>query len=279
MVGGGENTVSNPEQWRKWVGRLALGATAVTGALAYWREHRRNSELQASNDKMRYDRVVPDCYTPAGIQELLEENKELRDELVVGNAGLIMLDVRALKYLNDRRGRPHGNELLANTGKRLRSATEDTFRSRPSIVHNDRRQPGAPENDILCRLGEGGDEFVVIVRGVDTSQLEDVTERIRQRFGVERAIQDCSDGISPIIASVASVHASERRHDGSYAMGFSELCEEADERHKPLKAQQYNQMWKMVEEVDPTIPRPMDDRNIIGIFWEICCPGFEDLPY
>lgn len=272
-----EGGVSNFEWWVKWGKRAALGGAAAYAFFHEQQLRRENRNLKAANDLMQFDGVVPDCYTAEGIQTLLDTDEALRNELVGGNAGVIMLDVRALKYLNERVGRPQGDRLLASTGLRMRDAMGDTIRSHPHTVSTERRQPGAPPRDILCRLGRQSDEFVIVARNVSGEQLETMTERIRQRFGIDRAIQDCSEGVMPIVASVASVHASEPRGDGSLAMGFSELVEEVDKRHAPHKTQQYNEMWDRVQEVDPDAARPADDRDIIGAFWAARCSGFEDL--
>lgn len=265
-----ESHISNPERYRQWgLGAVvALGAVAVTSTIAYFHERKRNRENEATIKRMGSDRVVPGAYNPAGLELRLLKDRELKEEMERGQAGLLMLDVRALKYFNERVGRPEGDRLLANTGERIQEVIETSFRRRPYEVAEERRRPGTAREDIVSR--SEGDEFYVVVRGVTLEQLDMISQRITQRFGVERAIQDCKEGKAPIVASVAHIHTSEIGSD------FVGLAEEVDARHKPLKVAQYDEMWDAVLEIEPDRVRPADDRHVIAAFLEVCCPGFEN---
>lgn len=74
------------------------------------------------------------------------------------SVGVIMIDVDGLKIVNDEYGHEAGDRLIRRTAAVLRM----TFR----------------EEDILARVG--GDEFAVLIPGVDEYQLGSAADRLRQ---------------------------------------------------------------------------------------------------
>lgn len=74
------------------------------------------------------------------------------------SVGVIMIDVDGLKIVNDEHGHEAGDRLIRRTAAVLRL----TFR----------------EEDILARVG--GDEFAVLIPGVDEHQLASAADRLRQ---------------------------------------------------------------------------------------------------
>lgn len=74
-----------------------------------------------------------------------------------GSFGLLLLDLKHFKRINDRRGLSVGNQVLAHFGRQLRAAVE--------------------QNDIVGRFG--GDEFVIVVRGIAS---EPVFRRVIRRL-------------------------------------------------------------------------------------------------
>lgn len=113
-----------------------------------------------------------------------ERARRLADPL-----GVLMLDLDHFKSFNDRMGHLVGDQLLRAVADELRSQT------RPY--------------DLVGRFG--GEEFVILLPGVGTTQVEHIADRIRERIGQLRVLVDgphdrpaTVDGISVSIG--AAVH-------------------------------------------------------------------------
>jgi diguanylate cyclase (GGDEF)-like protein len=118
----------------------------------------------------------------------LERARRLTDPL-----GVLMLDLDHFKSFNDRMGHLVGDQLLRAVADELRSQT------RPY--------------DLVGRFG--GEEFVILLSGVGTAQVEHIADRIRERIGRLRVLVDgphdrpiAVDGIS------VSIGAAVRPDDG-----------------------------------------------------------------
>lgn len=107
--------------------------------------------------KDRASKDVLTClYNRQGMVELME--KELQQvEQKNDSLGILMIDLDNFKVINDTYGHLYGDQVL----KLFANLLNHTIR----------------ENDIACRFG--GDEFVVLVRGVDSNQLANVKQRIQ----------------------------------------------------------------------------------------------------
>jgi diguanylate cyclase (GGDEF)-like protein len=118
----------------------------------------------------------------------LERARRLADPL-----GVLMLDLDHFKSFNDRMGHLVGDQLLRAVADELRSQT------RPY--------------DLVGRFG--GEEFVILLPGVGTEQIEHIADRIRDRISRLRVLVDSPhdrpvtvDGIS------VSIGAAVRPNDG-----------------------------------------------------------------
>lgn len=88
-----------------------------------------------------------------------------------GQLGLVFLDANDLSEVNNTSGHEAGNALLANIAK----ITQQTVRTQEGSLINPR------PTDVIRYAG---DEFVVVLRGVDTQDAVDVaTERIQSSLG------------------------------------------------------------------------------------------------
>jgi diguanylate cyclase (GGDEF)-like protein len=118
----------------------------------------------------------------------LERARRLADPL-----GVLMLDLDHFKSFNDRMGHLVGDQVLRAVADELRSQT------RPY--------------DLVGRFG--GEEFVILLPGVGTDQVEHIADRIRERISQLRVLVDSPhdrpvtvDGIS------VSIGAAVRPNDG-----------------------------------------------------------------
>ncbi|MEG1009144.1 MAG: GGDEF domain-containing protein [Clostridia bacterium] len=103
--------------------------------------------------------------------------------------GIIMYDIDDFKKVNDTLGHEYGDKVLHEfslIGKN--SIRQDIFRSK----------------DIIGRFG--GEEFVVLVKGLSNEGMEKVAERIRSNIEKEKSQM-------PITVSLGCVHSSEIKKD------------------------------------------------------------------
>ena len=135
---------------------VAIGLVAYVAAVIS-REQRRSSE--AALALSRYD-ALTGLYSRATFERALEH-----EVLRAGRSGrgfsLLLLDLDALKPVNDRYGHDAGDRLLSAIGDVMRGAVRAT--------------------DLAARFG--GDEFVVILPETDLSGAMLVAEKLRQDIG------------------------------------------------------------------------------------------------
>jgi diguanylate cyclase (GGDEF)-like protein len=85
-------------------------------------------------------------------------HERLREELATGGpVAVVLIDLDHFKVINDAHGHAEGDRILAAAAERLRSVVRET--------------------DVVGRLG--GEEFVLILPGVDAEAAEDCAERAR----------------------------------------------------------------------------------------------------
>lgn len=93
---------------------------------------------------------------------------------------LILMDLNGFKLVNDTYGHPVGDQLLIKIGYRLQAVLRD--------------------GDTLCRWG--GDEFVIMLPNSDSSQAQDLAERLNNIFnepfklGEIKITSSCSMGLA-----------------------------------------------------------------------------------
>ncbi|HWK25796.1 MAG TPA: EAL domain-containing protein [Solirubrobacter sp.] len=89
-------------------------------------------------------------------------HERLREELAAGGElAVVLIDLDHFKVINDAHGHAEGDRILAAAAQRLRSVVR--------------------ASDIVGRLG--GEEFVLILPGVDAESAEDCAERARAALG------------------------------------------------------------------------------------------------
>jgi diguanylate cyclase (GGDEF)-like protein len=118
----------------------------------------------------------------------LERARRLADPL-----GVLMLDLDHFKSFNDRMGHLVGDQLLRAVAEELRSET------RPY--------------DLVGRFG--GEEFVILLPGVGTAQVEHIADRIRKRISRLRILVDGSPERPVTVGGISvSIGAAVRPDDG-----------------------------------------------------------------
>ena len=116
------------------------------------------------------------------------------------NIALFMIDLDHFKQVNDRYGHAEGDRVLRRVGETLLAT--------------------ARENDIVARFG--GEEFVMVLLGVDEAESLVAAERVRA------AIAAISDTQAPIRASIGVAELRPRRHKGDVEAELGKLLGQAD---------------------------------------------------
>ncbi len=107
--------------------------------------------------------------------------------------GVLMLDLDHFKSFNDRMGHLVGDQVLRAVADELRSQT------RPY--------------DLVGRFG--GEEFVILLSGVGTAQVEDIADRIRERISQLRVLVDSPHDRPGTVDGISiSIGAAVRPNDG-----------------------------------------------------------------
>jgi diguanylate cyclase (GGDEF)-like protein len=118
----------------------------------------------------------------------LERARRLADPL-----GVLMLDLDHFKSFNDRMGHLVGDQMLRAVADELRSQT------RPY--------------DLVGRFG--GEEFVILLPGVGTAQIEHIADRIRERISRLRVLVDGAHARPVTVDGISvSIGAAVRPDDG-----------------------------------------------------------------
>ncbi len=116
------------------------------------------------------------------------------------NLGVFVVDIDGLKFVNDTLGHDQGDAVLIRTAKALRSS----FRT----------------DDIIARIG--GDEYVVIVRGIDAGGMEAMYKRLRDTIRQEN--QNLGESIIPLHLSIGYAN------DAGAGKPIRDLLREADQK-------------------------------------------------
>jgi diguanylate cyclase (GGDEF)-like protein len=98
-----------------------------------------------------------------------------------GGYGLLFCDVDHFKEINDSLGHEAGDRVLQVVADRIRRQLRS--------------------GDLIARFG--GDEFVVVCRGLDESSLEPLADRIRRRLDGTVDVGRC--GVTPVSVSVGAI--------------------------------------------------------------------------
>ncbi len=129
----------------------------------------------------------------AGFWHEVADRELARARRLAEPLGVLMLDLDHFKSFNDRMGHLVGDQLLRAVADELRSET------RPY--------------DLVGRFG--GEEFVIMLPGVGTAQVEQVADRIRQRIGRLGVLVDGPHGRPVTVDGMSvSIGAAVRPDDG-----------------------------------------------------------------
>ena len=172
--------------------RLTLGEQQVLGVAVHDVTVRRKAETKLLERHQHLDHLahhdqltgLPNrLYLAAHLPGDIEEAKQSGSVLAV-----LFLDLDRFKHVNDSRGHETGDKLLKTVAQRVRA----TVRTQ----------------DVVVRMG--GDEFVVILKGVqDTSQVNETAERINQALSAPMVV----DGRT--LVTTVSIGVSLYPHDGA----------------------------------------------------------------
>jgi diguanylate cyclase (GGDEF)-like protein/PAS domain S-box-containing protein len=172
--------------------RLTLGEQQVLGVAVHDVTVRRKAETKLLERHQHLDHLahhdqltgLPNrLYLAAHLPGDIEEAKQSGSVLAV-----LFLDLDRFKHVNDSRGHETGDKLLKTVAQRVRA----TVRTQ----------------DVVVRMG--GDEFVVILKGVqDTGQVNETAERINQALSAPMVV----DGRT--LVTTVSIGVSLYPHDGA----------------------------------------------------------------
>ena len=120
-----------------------------------------------------------------------------------------MLDVDRFKEINDTTGHQVGDQVL----RKVAAARVSNVR----------------DGDAVCRYG--GDEFLIILQRIGRDEVEQITERIRQRMG-EFPLKTKSGQVAVTISAGVALRTAGRRMSGE---NLIELADQALYRHKQAR--------------------------------------------
>lgn len=224
---------------------------------------------------LSYDRIIPNALTPKGMDRLARTNTELQAQLKNGTGGVLFLDIRGLKLVNDTIGYTVGNVLLRESGERISEAVSSKIRTKNTPVNSckRRRRKQGTQPDIVSR--PGGDEIALFLFDISPKALKRRTAEIGRELDVYTALKDDEvlqadhEGRLPIIASVAGAHASELPQDmrdtlnpespEGYVEAYQNLLDRASARHDAgAKKEQYATMAALLSIRDIHVPLELD---------------------
>ena len=120
-----------------------------------------DTELSLAHHQATHDHLT-DLLNRRGLEEKFNELAQS----IPGNFCAVCIDLDDLKRVNSAGGHPAGDEYL------VRAAT---------VLSNSVRKTGRDEPDIIAAARVGGDEFVVMLLGIDDQgKLDGVIKRIQQ---------------------------------------------------------------------------------------------------
>ena len=270
------------------------------------RQEREAEELLTRLFNLRMDTLVDDAFTPEGLRDHLEHDAALQEVMQSGRWGVVRLDGRFVRYVN-KYGNRTGDGFLQAGGARIAAVANGLGRrgdrrrqgqgvlverrqgaERRQTLHPAEQRGHTHNGDVICR--QGGDEFALIMVGVDEKGLATAATRIQNALTVGKAVDNYTHGRIPFIASVGQAHASARHADvlrlidGQDFWGaFNAVNGVADEGQRTSKARQYQEMWELVTAATPpdqqrvTVAMP-DESVIASEFLRVLCPKFYENP-
>lgn len=219
------------------------------------------TELKKTQQKMRnlanYDiltTVANRQFFETTVNQWLENAKKNKEEIA-----LLLLDIDNFKTVNDTLGHPVGDKLLRILAKRVAGCIR--------------------EDDFLARIG--GDEFVVLLKLTDKTDIEKIASKINQtlaapfEFGQYHLETACSIGISYYPSSGTTISELLRNADfamyrakkngkNQYAFYANERDDEANSRLIILKKDLKNAIAKKEFYIDYQPQFDLISKKIVG---------------
>ncbi|MCR4667122.1 MAG: GGDEF domain-containing protein [Desulfovibrio sp.] len=122
-----------------------------------------NSELQKLNIKIMEDAKIDFLTKIANRRHINDVLKDLDQEKTITRLGLLFIDLDNFKKINDTYGHDGGDAVLQGVANAIRQSLRET--------------------DVAGRFG--GDEFIAILPGADSSAVASVGERIREHVRLD----------------------------------------------------------------------------------------------
>ena len=148
------------------LGTLVLMALALLYML-YRKVRFTNSQLKKANDQLAFHSLhdpLTGLLNRRSLHEYMQKKigqPERRQATVAVTDGFILLDIDHFKRINDHYSHAAGDEVLIEIGRRLRELTR--------------------QGDMLLRWG--GEEFLIVLRGINQSGLSNFANRVLQAIG------------------------------------------------------------------------------------------------
>jgi len=273
-------------------------------------------DLEAAHMTERIFHLQRDSLTKAlrldGFIDLLrntEEGTEILVDIEAGRVGVKHVDGRGVKSINDERGYPAGSRYLA---KDARNLDEEVIGLRRSGSRRSRKPTTWPDGedrrestdrrrshtvrDVIIRLG--GDEFIILEIGAKLEDTVTTATKMKALLSPDAAIARVKRGGIPFTSSVSWAHLTQVVDtDGLVTGEHRRAVEEqyevyadapeviikllaginlASQKQDIEKAEQYDQMLKLIEETlaarNEEMPAIQTDPRLIAIkFFEVCC--------
>jgi diguanylate cyclase (GGDEF)-like protein len=170
-----ENTLKQAEvdkqvlTGRLWAAGAVASALLVALAGLLVRRLRRHNEALREGNALLQTLSEQDALTGLGNRRFLQRVLQAEDGSVPHfEASLLLIDIDDFKRINDRFGHAAGDQVLVETARRLRSAIHD--------------------GDTLVRWG--GEEFLVVAKGLASAELERLAQRVLAAIGGKPVLVD-----------------------------------------------------------------------------------------
>lgn len=252
----------------------------------YEETRRMYQDERARGERSSMDDTIEGFMTIAGVERMIEEDLTLAQEITEGTVGMVVIDLRGLKAVNEKHGHTFGDILLNEGGQRLASLRRD---EKYEFREEDRRETNDYLPDV-CFRGLKSDELHVLLRNVrDPRDLERIyNDRILPVFTVGQGIADSRAGRMPILANGSMIHSSEigvptgnypeQRQKELAQLMLGKMIKISQTGLHDTHGAQVDEMWAHAVAASGGLltTRPADERLIIQSFWEYCCPDFDE---
>ncbi|MBR4807300.1 MAG: diguanylate cyclase, partial [Lachnospiraceae bacterium] len=184
----------------------------------------KEQDLQSARRQARLDDLTG-IRNKKAYSEMVESiDAGIRSGKVTEPFGVVMCDVNDLKLINDTRGHSYGDEVIQRTSRII---------------------CGIFKHSSVFRIG--GDEFVVILSGVDYDNIEDLHKEL-----MEESLANRLSRSGPVIASGFALF--EPGKDTSYEAVYERADRKMYENKKELKTTHIVNSFANMEDIEEPIP-------------------------